>query len=56
MWVVERSDSSHRSMWTTRRDAKHYISYLGPVARMGPSIFDIQLPTGSHITASIVRN
>jgi hypothetical protein len=56
MWVVERSDSQHRSAWATGRDAKHYISCLGLVSPIAPYIFDVWLSSGKHITASMVRN
>lgn len=54
MWVVQRSDSQHRSSWATRRDAKHYIGCLGAAMRLPNCCFDITLANGEHITASMM--
>ena len=56
MWVVERSDSGHRSAWATGRDAKHYIRCLGMVSPIAPYTFDVCLSSGEHIVASMIRN
>lgn len=55
MWVVQRSDSAHTSAWATGRDAKHYIACLGAAVPVAPRTFDIRLPSGKRITASMVR-
>jgi hypothetical protein len=54
MWVVERSDSQHRSSWATRRDAEHYIGVLGVKMPLAHFRFDIVLSNGEHITASMM--
>jgi hypothetical protein len=56
MWIVERSDSRHCSTRATRRDARHYLTYLGMTVQTAPGVFDIHLPPGNHVTALIVRN
>lgn len=56
MWIVERSDSNHRSAWATGRDAKHYIRCLGLANRVAPYTFDVCLSSGEHIVASLIRN
>ncbi len=55
MWIVERSDSSHRSTWATGHDAKHYIRCLGMVSPISPYMFDVCLSSGDHIVASMIR-
>jgi hypothetical protein len=56
MWVVQRSDGGHRTSWASGRDAKRYISCLGVVAKIAPYKFDVSLPTGEHVTASMMRD
>lgn len=56
MWVVERSDSVHRSEWATGRDAKHYIRCLGMASRVAPYTFDVRLMSGEHIVAAMIRS
>jgi hypothetical protein len=55
MWLVERSDSGHRSSWATGQDAKHYIACLGRVVPIAPFTFEVWLPTGGRITAAMIR-
>jgi hypothetical protein len=55
MWIVERSDTGYRSPWASGRDAKRYIGLLGRVASIAPGIFDVYLPSGEHLTATMVR-
>lgn len=54
MWVVQRSDSEHRTSWASRRDAKHYIGCLGATRPIARCRFDVTLAGGEHITASIM--
>ena len=55
MWIVERSDSAHRSPWATRHDAKHYIRCLGRVVPRTAHTYDVRLPSGECVTATMVR-
>jgi hypothetical protein len=55
MWIVERSDIDYRSPWASRRDAKCYIRRLGLAVRITSNDFDVCLPTGKHVTATLMR-
>ena len=55
MWLVERSDTTYRSPRASGRDAKHYIGCLGRVVPITAHSFDIQLPSGGHVTATMVK-
>jgi hypothetical protein len=55
MWIVQRSDISHRSPWASSRDAKHYIGCLGHVVPINAHTFDVHLLSGEHVTATMVR-
>jgi hypothetical protein len=55
MWIVERSDTGYRSPWATGRDAKRYIGCLGRVVPITQYSFDVCLPSGEQVTATMVR-
>jgi hypothetical protein len=55
MWIVERSDIGCRSPWASSRDAKRYIGCLGRVVPITAYTFDVCLPSGEHVTATMVR-
>jgi hypothetical protein len=55
MWLVQRSDTAYRSPWASGRDAKHYIGCLGRVVPITAHSFDICLPSGGHVTATMVK-
>jgi hypothetical protein len=55
MWIVQRSDTGYRSPWATGRDAKRYIGCLGRVVAISPYTFDVRLPSGEQILATMVR-
>jgi hypothetical protein len=52
---LERSDVDYRSLWASCHDAKCYIRCLGPTVRITSNDFDVCLPTGEHVTATLVR-
>jgi hypothetical protein len=55
MWIVQRSDTGHRSPWATDRDAKRYIGCLGRVVPITSHTFRVYLNSGEQLTATIVR-
>jgi hypothetical protein len=55
MWIVERSDIGLRTPVATGRDAKRYIGCLGRMVAITASTFDVCLPSGEHVTATIAR-
>jgi hypothetical protein len=55
MWIVQRSDTGYRSRWATGRDAKRYIGCLGRVVAISTCTFDVRLPSGERLTATMVR-
>lgn len=55
MWIVQRSDTGFRSPWATGRDAKRYIGCLGRAVPIAAYTFDVHLPSGEHVTATMVR-
>lgn len=55
MWLVQRSDTAYSSPWASSHDAKHYIRCLGRVVPITAHSFDIRLPSGGHVTATMVK-
>ena len=55
MWLVQRSDNGYRSPWASGRDAKRYISSLGRMVAVGSRTYQVRLPSGEQVTATLVR-